>query len=227
MNQTYRNDYGFVYEYGYNIGLFSALIQMQSDKKIVFNSKIQQRITSWLEHPDQCFSNFVISFRTKHGITDEAAFNEIRENLEHIFFYGYLSGHHAMRNYIQSISLYPLIPTKVVYFQISLMDPLNRSLYERDKKQAMKQDIQHAFDYQMEDWEIDYYEKMGHFLRADSIVLLQQGKKYYLLITDNSLNLRHLEGINTPELLLRSLQQIRSELGKKRNLPICQWTHQE
>lgn len=215
MNQIYQNDYGFVYEYGYNIGLFSALIQMQSDKKIVFNSKIQQRTTSWLEHPDQCFSNFVISFRTKHGIIDEAAFNEIRENLEHIFFYGYLSGHHAMRNYIQSISLYPLIPAKVVYFQINLMDPLNRSLLERDKKQAMKQDIQNAFGYQMEDWEIDYYEKTGHFLRADSIVLLQQGKKYYLLITDNSLNLRHLEGINTPELLLRSLQQIRSELGKK------------
>lgn len=215
MNPTYRYDYGFVYEYGYNIGLFSALVQSQSSLKLEINSSLQQRLIDWLARPEQCFANFIISFRTKNNITDEAAFEEVRKNIEHIFFFGYLSGQHAMRHYIESLPLYKQFKTEVVYFQINVIDPLNRSIHQEELKQAWVHDIQHAFDYEMEEGEIEYYQKKGHFLRADSIVLLKQGIRYFLLITDNSLNIHHLEGVVDPQSLLKSLQQIRNELGRK------------
>ena len=215
MNANYRYDYGFVYEYGYNIGLFSALVQLQSSMKLKMNLSLQQRLTDWLARPEQCFSNFIVSFRTKNKITDEAAFEEVKSNIENIFFFGYLSGQHAMRHYIESLPLYKNFDTEVVYFQINVMDPLNRGIHQEELRQAVIQDIKYAFDYEMEEGEIEYYRKKGHFLKADSIILLKQWNRYFLLITDNSLNIHHLEGVYNPHSLLKSLHQIRGELGRK------------
>jgi hypothetical protein len=215
MKATYRYDYGFVYEYGYNIGLFSALVQLQSSKKLKMNSGLQQRLTDWLASPEQRFSRFVVSFLKKNNITDEAVFEEIQKNIENIFFFGFLQGQHTMRHYIQSLPLNKLIKTEVVYFQINVMDPLNRSIHKEEVRQAVIHDIKQAFDYEMEEGEIEYYQKKGHFLRADSIVLLRQRKRCFLLIIDTSLNIHRLEGIFDPQSLLKSLQQIRSDLGRK------------
>lgn len=214
VRKSYRFDYGFAYEYGYNIGLFAALIQMQKKRNLEINPKIQHRLTKLLEKSEQNLSNFIVSFRKKHNITDEAAFEVIRKNIEHIFFFGYLSGNHAMRSYIQS---FPdsWVKTKVVYFQINVIDPLNMHTNHKVWNYSIKHDIYHAFNYRMEEIEIDSYKKKGHFLNADSIVLLQQGKTFYLLVTDNGLNLHHLEGVFDPKQLLRNLKQIRSEMGKK------------
>jgi hypothetical protein len=215
MKATYRYDYGFVYEYGYNIGLFSALVQLQSSKKLKMNSGLQQRLTDWLASPERRFSRFIDEFLKKNGMTDEAVFEEIRKNIENIFFFGFLQGQHTMRHYIQSLPLNKLLKTEVVYFQMNVLDPLNRSVHIEEVKQAVIHDIKQAFGYEMEAGEIGYYQKKGHFLRADSLVLLRQGKRFYLLIIDTSLNLHRLEGIFTPQSLLKSLQQIRSDMGRK------------
>ncbi|TCS95774.1 helicase-related protein [Hazenella coriacea] len=214
MISTFSYDYGFVYEYGYNIGLFSSLVQLKSEN-IELNPSIKDRLTKWMELPDQCFSNFVISFRNKNNITDESAFEEIRRNIEHIFFFGYFSGQHAMRHYIQSIPLIRNLKTEVVYFQSNFIDPLNQDILQDKLREAVVHDINKAFNYDMEESMINYYQKKGKFLKADSIVLLKQGTRFFLLITDNSVFLHRLVGIDNPERLLKSLQKIRSEMGRK------------
>ena len=59
MNTQFRYDYGYVYEYGYNIGLFSTLIHLEQQKKLSLQSCIKERMTDWLERPEQNLFGFL------------------------------------------------------------------------------------------------------------------------------------------------------------------------
>ncbi|MGG3367864.1 MULTISPECIES: helicase-related protein [Bacillus] len=217
--RDFRLDYGFVYEYGYTIGCLSVLHQPTEELRgrinLQVNAAILGRMTSWLQRPEQIFSLFVQAFRNKHNITDEGMFVELTENLERIFFFGYLSGKSCLQQYLFALPLQNFIKTEVVYLQGNLLDPLNRGRNIEEQQKATIHDIYHAFGLKFEREEHEYYEGKGHFLRADSIFMLKQGNQYFLLVTDNGMFLQHLENIDSPQALLRSLQRVRGEMGRK------------
>ncbi|RAL26387.1 helicase-related protein [Thermoflavimicrobium daqui] len=209
--ENYKNDYGYVYEYGYNIGLFSGLVQLKSKRQISIKDEKINRIKKWLARNDQNVSALIISFCRKHSITDQVMIERVRRNICRIFFFAFFAGQQMVQNYVKSIGMRP----EVIYLQINTSDPLNRGLNQKKSHEVITQEVAEAFKYDMKPSEIDSYQQKGNFLKADSIILLKARRRYFLLVTDNSLYLHHLVDVEEPYQLLQKLLQIRGELGAK------------
>ncbi|MFF2876141.1 helicase-related protein [Gottfriedia sp. NPDC057991] len=208
---SFRNDYGLIYEFGYNIGLYFALC---NHPEVRINEGVKKVYDSLLMDPKRNLANLVIQFRKKHQITDEGIAEDIRRNIENIFFFGYLSGDFTIRNYLKSIERHQGIKIHVTYFQANFFDPIGLFDFE-ESNMLWHSLVKESFKLDLTPEEMDQYGRKGRFLRADSIVLFKQGKKQYGFVTDNGMHLHHLVGIDGVDEFQKSLKRIRSELGKK------------
>ena len=218
--ELYKYDYGFIYEYGYNLGLYRGLYQQQKQGAINFDRSFQDRVETWMKKPEQAFPNLVSDFIRKHRLTDEGVIRRVRRELDQVFFVACIEGNQNINLYLETLPEPIPGERSLVYFQANLINPLNLDIKEDEVTQAIQHDIINAFQYDMKKNEQEHYKKKGRFLRADSIVLIKQlntdfKEEYHLLVTDNALKIRNFSGVKAPRQLLETLENHKRMLGKK------------
>jgi hypothetical protein len=214
MDKGYRNQFGYVYEFAYNLGLLSGLIQLEEEKKVAFCTNQIDILKSWFNQKDHHMHSLITSFWIKNAITDQTARHQVAQNIWQIFFVAFFVGQQTIKDYVSSLPGVGL-KKELLYFQFNAHDPLDRKQYQQEAKQMIYNSVMEAFNYSMRSGEITAYRQRGHFLRADSLLLFRARGQLYLLVTDNGLYLHHMVGVETPYQLLQTLLRIRGELGSK------------
>lgn len=214
MDKSYRNQFGYVYEFAYNLGMLSGLIQLEAAKKVTFHTEQIGVLKSWFDHKNHHLHSLITSFWKKNAMTDRTAQQLVERNIQQIFFVAFFVGQQTIKDYVSSL---PGVGVKkeLLYFQFNAHDPLDRKQYQQEARQTIYKSVMEAFNYQMRPGEFTAYRQRGHFLKADSLLLFRSRGQLYLLVTDNGLYLHHMVGVETPYQLLQTLLRIRGELGSK------------
>ncbi|OOB79596.1 MAG: hypothetical protein BEN18_03620 [Epulopiscium sp. Nuni2H_MBin001] len=152
---------GYIFELGFNIGIASCF-QDRPDILDMLKNKAYGRE----------------SIYSKIANGDEV----IRKNIDYLLFKGMLSGQNFFTEWINGRDY------KLEYFQANFCNMIDDISVERD---YYRRCLQSQLSISLRDDEVKRLFERGHMFRADTIIMVTIGYKYYICVVDNAISLKN------------------------------------
>lgn len=186
MNISHFSNYGFLFEFGFNVGMLSFIKEEVESGRANINKKYIDYLESNINNKKYTLVN--IHKMYTNNIINENSKEFIKSNIEYIVFKGFLSGKNFLNEFITS--KVDNRKYNIEYFQVNFIDPFNNltvndcySFYRRCIKEQLNLEIDRNEFYDLS--------KKGEFLKADSILCISIKNKYYICTLDNSIHIKN------------------------------------
>lgn len=200
-------DLGRLFELGFNVGILSYIQQnqlnhrfgdlYQRDLQVLRFPSLHRRIVERAKVISSCDTQIVAKWS--------------------IFFLqkGFLSGLNFFREYLESTGWKPQ-RLKILYYQCNFCDDNSLGTHPKGEEQTFKDILSQLGDVKVD---IGRYKQQGEFLRADTLMLLHNGRQFRILSVDLSVfsiksaeDIKDLDNVEVlRQLLLSEMSYLRSK----------------
>ncbi len=210
-NQHFGEDLGRIFEIGFNIGFLAAILQ---HTKVTHH--FEDLYINDLKHLQK--QNLLSAIYQRTGVINQVDKEQVQRWVLYFMQKGYLAGVNLFSEYLHSFRCHRAnSPREIVYLQCNFYGQNSFDVYNKNEKAAVQGLMQqfHHFkpsDFAVSEAEIRDYNQRGHFLKADTLLLLKYGRSWRILSIDLSVfSLQHLNEAKD----LANIDTIRSILASE------------